>query len=90
MPCPPARFSNFQLQSFWLVLRQFPDFTNLSACLLDFQLLPFLGGYGLLVGLGLGFRLELGLAFVLVLGLVLGFLLGLGSRLGSGLGLGLG
>ena len=81
-----ARFSNFQLERFCHVLQQFPHFKNLSACSLDFQLLPFKGGggggCGLLVGLrlGLGFRLRfrLGLGLGIVLGLGQGFLFGFG------------
>ena len=46
----------FLIQKFCHVLRQFPHFTNLSTCLLHFQLL--LGG-GVCVGGGCGFMLGL-------------------------------
>ena len=49
LPCPSARFSNYKIKN---CCRQFPPFTNLSVCPLDFQLPSFLekkGGGGVLL-----------------------------------------
>ena len=95
LPCPPARFSNFQLKKYCHVPRhvsQISNFKNIAmspGTFLKFSILKTFSYPPTISSLTLNF-FCIGSVCGLLLGLGLGFVLGLGLGLGFVLGVGLG